>query len=65
MNQHNTPSVPATAAPDIDSQEFYLPVSGGIDPDLSVPAERLHPSGRFSRWIHALPVFGRQRSWGN
>jgi hypothetical protein len=65
MNQHDTPSVPATAAPDMGSQEFYLPVGGGIDPDLSVPAERLHPSGRFSRWIQTLPVFGRQRSWGN
>lgn len=41
--------------------EFYLPLGGGTDPDFYVPEERIHEPSRFSRWISALPGFGRQR----
>jgi hypothetical protein len=43
------------------SQEFYFPHGGGVDPDLFMPADRVQRAGRFSRWIQALPVFGRSR----
>ncbi|WP_258803390.1 hypothetical protein [Pseudarthrobacter sp. NS4] len=42
------------------AQEFYLPRGGGIDPDFYVPEDRVHAANRFSRWIHALPGFGRR-----
>ncbi|MDP9887081.1 hypothetical protein [Pseudarthrobacter enclensis] len=53
-------SRPAQAAPSAGAAapEFYLPLGGGIDPDLHVPEERRPSSGRFSRWIQSLPVFG-------
>lgn len=59
MYQQNTaPVAPAhTAAPAV--QEFYLPLGGGTDPDFNLPADREHVPGRFSRWLRALPVFGR------
>lgn len=60
MYQQDTSSVPAPPA-ETGKQEFYLPLGGGVDPDLYVPEDRLHPSGRFSRWIHSLPVFGGGR----
>lgn len=41
--------------------EFYLPLGGGTDPDFYVPEDRVHEPSRFSRWISALPGFGRQR----
>ncbi|MFF1884055.1 hypothetical protein ACFVVC_21580 [Pseudarthrobacter sp. NPDC058196] len=41
--------------------EFYLPLGGGTDPDFYVPEDRIHEPSRFSRWISALPGFGRQR----
>jgi hypothetical protein len=52
--------VPAAPAAGTGAQEFYLPIGGGIDPDLFVPEERHHERGRFSRWVHSLPVFGRR-----
>ncbi|UUL77195.1 hypothetical protein NG819_06460 [Pseudarthrobacter sp. Fe7] len=54
MYQQDTPSVPAAPAAGAGTQEFYLPLGGGIDPDLYVPEDRLHPTGRISRWIHSL-----------
>lgn len=60
MYQQDTQPVAAanTAAPAVP--EFYLPLGGGTDPDFHVPADRVHERGRFSRWIHGLPGFGRQ-----
>ncbi|WP_285242572.1 hypothetical protein [Pseudarthrobacter sp. fls2-241-R2A-127] len=60
MYQQDTPPVPAAPAAGTGAQEFYLPLGGGIDPDLYVPEERHHERGRFSRWVHSLPVFGRR-----
>jgi hypothetical protein len=48
----------AATAPERATPEFYLP-SGGTDPDFYFPADRGHEFGRFSRWIHGLPVVGR------
>ncbi|NUT71656.1 hypothetical protein [Pseudarthrobacter sp. C4D7] len=44
-------AVPSTGAA---AQDFYLPLGGGIDPDLYVPEDRLHATGRISRWIQSL-----------
>lgn len=58
--QDKTPVMPQPAAAP-SPQEFYLPRGGGIDPDFYVPEDRVHEPSRFSRWISALPGFGRQR----
>ncbi|MDQ0821319.1 hypothetical protein QFZ79_003695 [Arthrobacter sp. V4I6] len=58
--QDTTTVAPAQAAAP-SAQEFYLPRGGGADPDFYLPEDRVHVPGRFSRWIHALPVFGRRR----
>ena len=58
MYQQDNHSVSATPSTGAGAEEFYLPLGGGIDPDLYVPEDRLHPTGRFSRWILSLPVFG-------
>lgn len=42
-------------------QELYHPY-GGTDPDFYIPADCDRTAGGFSRWLRALPVFGRQRS---
>jgi len=60
MYQQDTPPVPAAPAAGTGAPEFYLPLGGGIDPDLYVPEERHQERGRFSRWVHSLPVFGRR-----
>ncbi|MFF2348120.1 hypothetical protein [Pseudarthrobacter sp. NPDC058119] len=58
--QDKTPfAAQQAAAP--SPQEFYLPLGGGTDPDFFVPEERIAAPGRLSRWILALPGFGRQR----
>jgi len=57
MRQQDSHSVPAAPYAGSGNQEFYLPLGGGVDPDLFVPEDRLHPTGRFSRWIQSLPVF--------
>ncbi|GGI02657.1 hypothetical protein ACFFGR_21040 [Arthrobacter liuii] len=62
MDQQDTPSAPAAPAEGTAAPEFYLPLGGGIDPDLYVPGDRRHSTGRFSRWIHSLPVFGGRAS---
>ncbi|MFD2363512.1 MULTISPECIES: hypothetical protein [unclassified Arthrobacter] len=57
--QDRTPVAPQPpAAP--SAQEFYLPLGGGTDPDFYVPEDRVHEPSRFSRWMHALPGFGRR-----
>ncbi|MDT0196073.1 hypothetical protein Q9R30_11950 [Arthrobacter sp. AB6] len=53
--QDSTPASPAPSA-----QEFYLPLGGGTDPDFYLPADREHVPGPISRWVHALPGFGRR-----
>ncbi len=58
MYQQETQPVAAANTGTPAVQEFYLPLGGGIDPDLYVPEDRLHPTGRLSRWIQSLPVFG-------
>ena len=65
MYQQDTPSVPAAPAQETGPQEFYLPLGGGIDPDLHVPEDRLHSTGRFSRWIQSLrtPVEKARKSF--
>ncbi|HCB60151.1 MAG TPA: hypothetical protein DEP82_20160 [Arthrobacter bacterium] len=40
-------------------QELSLPF-GATDPDFYIPAD-CDRTGGFSRWLRALPVFGRQR----
>lgn len=54
MYQQDNHPVPAAPSAGAGAQEFYLPLGGGIDPDLYVPEERLHSSGRLSRWIQSL-----------
>lgn len=57
--QDRTPVAPQpSAAP--SAREFYLPLGGGTDPDFYVPEDRVREPGRFSRWMHALPGFGRR-----
>lgn len=57
MYQQDSRPVQAAPPANATAPEFYLPLGGGIDPDLYVPEERLHSTGRFSRWIQSLPVF--------
>jgi hypothetical protein len=57
--QDMTPVAPQPAAAP-SAQEFYLPLGGGTDPDFYVPEDRSAAPGRLSRWIHALPGFGRR-----
>ena len=40
-------------------QELYLPF-GATDPDFYIPADCDRRSGGLSRWLRALPVFGRR-----
>ncbi|WP_411374345.1 hypothetical protein ACLH0K_15015 [Arthrobacter sp. MPF02] len=58
--QDRTPVAPQPAAAP-SAQEFYLPLGGGTDPDFYVPEDRVHGPGPFSRWISALPGFGKRR----
>lgn len=58
--QDTKPAAPANAGA-APVQEFYLPLGGGTDPDFYLPADREHAPGRFSRWVHNLPGFGRQQ----
>jgi hypothetical protein len=39
-------------------QELYLPF-GATDPDFYIPADCDRTGRGFSRWLRALPVFGR------
>lgn len=41
-------------------QELYLPF-GATDPDFYIPADCDRTDRGLSRWLRALPVFGRQR----
>ena len=43
--------------------DFYLPAggAGGTDPDFYIPADCDRTGRGFSRWLRALPVFGRRR----
>jgi hypothetical protein len=61
MYQQDTTPVAPTQAAAQAVPEFYLPLGGGTDPDFNLPADREHVQGRFSRWIHALPSFGRRQ----
>lgn len=54
QEQNNVAEFPAPG------QELYLPL-GGTDPDFYIPAEHERRDSGFSRWLRALPVFGRQR----
>ena len=44
-------------------QELYLPFSssdlGATDPDIYIPADCERRDRGFSRWLRALPLFGR------
>jgi hypothetical protein len=43
-------------------QELYLPFSaagGAADPDFYIPADCERKDRGFSRWLRALPFFGR------
>ena len=57
MDQQENNNVVEFPAP---GQELYLPF-GSTDPDFYIPADCDRASGGFSRWLRALPVFGRQR----
>jgi hypothetical protein len=57
MDSKDTNSVVEFPAP---GQELYLPF-GATDPDFYIPADCDRTAGGFSRWLRALPVFGRQR----
>lgn len=57
MDSKDTNSVVEFPAP---GQELYLPF-GATDPDFYIPADCDRKAGGFSRWLRALPVFGRQR----
>jgi hypothetical protein len=39
-------------------QELYLPF-GATDPDFYIPADCERQDHGFSRWLRALPLFGR------
>jgi hypothetical protein len=41
-------------------QELYLPF-GATDPDFYIPADCDRQARGLSRWLRALPVFGRER----
>lgn len=43
----------------VPGQELYLPF-GASDPDFYIPADHERRAGGFSRWLRALPVFGRR-----
>ena len=58
MELQDTKPVAEFPAP---GQELYHPY-GGTDPDFYIPADCDRPAGGFSRWLRALPVFGRQNS---
>ena len=63
MDSKDTNNVVEFPAP---GQELYLPF-GATDPDFYIPADCDRKAGGFSRWLRALPVFGRQRPlevWG-
>ena len=56
---------PMPAAPSgAGAQEFYLPLGGGVDPDLYLPEDRLRLTGRLSRWVQSLrtPAAGGSKS---
>ena len=57
QHKENVPQPQGATAPQAAAHEFYLP-SGGADPDFYFPADRGHGPGRFSRWVHGLPVVG-------
>src|SRR4029453_3933783 len=57
MDSKDTNNVVEFPAP---GQDLYLPF-GATDPDFYIPADCDRNAGGFSRWLRALPVFGRQR----
>ncbi|WP_284975194.1 hypothetical protein [Arthrobacter sp. efr-133-TYG-104] len=57
MDAKDTNTVVEFPAP---GQELYLPF-GATDPDFYIPADCDRKANGFSRWLRALPVFGRQR----
>ena len=57
MNPQEQNKVAEFPAP---GQELYMPF-GATDPDFYIPAEHERRNFGFSRWLRALPVFGRQR----
>jgi hypothetical protein len=52
-----TPAVLAPAFP-APGQELYLPF-GSTDPDFYIPADCERGARGLSRWLRALPLFGR------
>jgi hypothetical protein len=50
----------AAAAPPFPApgEELYLPF-GSTDPDFHIPADCERGDRGFSRWLRALPLFGR------
>ena len=42
----------------VPGQELYLPF-GATDPDFYIPADCERTDRGFSRWLRALPLFGR------
>ncbi|RKR15602.1 hypothetical protein C8D78_3125 [Arthrobacter oryzae] len=55
MDSQEKDTVPDFPAP---GQELYLPF-GGTDPDFYIPADCDRKDRGFSRWLRALPIFGR------
>ncbi|HKU03508.1 MAG TPA: hypothetical protein VJQ80_11925 [Arthrobacter sp.] len=51
QENHPMPAAPSAGA---GAQEFYLPLGGGVDPDLYLPEDRLRLTGRLSRWVQSL-----------
>jgi len=53
-------SAPAVLVPPFPAprQELYLPF-GSTDPDFYIPADPERGDRGFSRWLRALPLFGR------
>ena len=55
MNSQEKGSAVEFPAP---GQELYLPF-GATDPDFYIPADCERTDRGFSRWLRALPLFGR------
>ncbi|QDG62321.1 hypothetical protein [Pseudarthrobacter sp. NIBRBAC000502771] len=63
MYQQENQPTPAAPSAGVAAQEFYLPLGGGVDPDLYLPEDRLRLTGRLSRWVQSLrtpPVEARK-----
>jgi len=54
MYQQDNQPTPAAPSAGVAGQEFYLPLGGGVDPDLYLPEDRLRLTGRLSRWVQSL-----------